>query len=149
MTCCRLGQGAEPVYLGGEAGQDVVRPWPILQVPGEYKGGHSETWGWEGGRHRRLLTFLPSVVLPNGKWHLPSILATLSHIIKGDGKDTMWASLLIQWLRICLAIQGHRFNPWSGKIPHVLEQLSLCTQTTEPPLCSLCPTTTEPLRCNY
>ena len=52
------------------------------------------------------MTFLPSVVLPNGKWHLPSILATLSHIIKGDGKDTMRASLLIQWLRICLAMQG-------------------------------------------
>lgn len=30
--------------------------------------------------------FLPSVVLPNGKRHLPSSLATLSHIVKGDGK---------------------------------------------------------------
>ena len=29
---------------------------------------------------------------------------------------------------------GHRFEPWSGKIPHALEQLSLCTTTTEPML---------------
>ena len=28
----------------------------------------------------------------------------------------------------------HRFNPWSRKIPHALEQLSLCTTTTEPVL---------------
>ena len=26
----------------------------------------------------------------------------------------------------------HRFDPWSGKIPHAAEQLSLCTTTTEP-----------------
>ena len=28
----------------------------------------------------------------------------------------------------------HRFDPWSGKIPHVLEQLSLCATTIEPVL---------------
>ena len=26
---------------------------------------------------------------------------------------------------------GHRFNPWSGKIPHATEQLSLCVTTIE------------------
>ena len=26
---------------------------------------------------------------------------------------------------------GYRFDPWSGKIPHALGQLSLCTTTTE------------------
>ena len=29
---------------------------------------------------------------------------------------------------------GHRFEPWSGKIPHAMEQLSPCTTTTEPVL---------------
>ena len=27
--------------------------------------------------------------------------------------------------------RGHGFNPWSGKIPHVVGQLSLCTTNTE------------------
>ena len=24
------------------------------------------------------------------------------------------ASLVVQWLRVCFAMQGHRFDPWSG-----------------------------------
>ena len=27
--------------------------------------------------------------------------------------------------------KGHGFDPWSGKIPHAMEQLSLSTMTTE------------------
>ena len=27
--------------------------------------------------------------------------------------------------------RGHGFHPWSGKIPHVVKQLSLCTTTAE------------------
>ena len=27
--------------------------------------------------------------------------------------------------------RGHGFDPWSGKIPHVVEQLSPCATTTE------------------
>ena len=38
------------------------------------------------------------------------------------------------WIRIHQC-REHRFNPWSGKIPHALEQLSPCATTTEP-LCS-------------
>ena len=30
--------------------------------------------------------------------------------------------------------RGHGFEPWSGKIPHAAEQLSLCATTTEPAL---------------
>ena len=41
-------------------------------------------------------------------------------------------SLVVQWLRICLPMQGHGFEPWSGKIPHAAEQLSPCATTTEP-----------------
>ena len=43
-------------------------------------------------------------------------------------------SLVAQWLRIHLPMQGrgHGFEPWSGKIPHAVEQLSPCATTTEP-----------------
>ena len=34
------------------------------------------------------------------------------------------ASLVVQWLRIHLTVQG--FNPWSRKIPHASRQLSPC-----------------------
>ena len=30
--------------------------------------------------------------------------------------------------------RGHQFNPWSRRISHAKEQLSPCTQTTEPVL---------------
>ena len=31
--------------------------------------------------------------------------------------------------------QGHRFDPWCGKIPHAAEQLSPCATTIEPACC--------------
>ena len=34
-------------------------------------------------------------------------------------------SLVAQWLRIHLPMKGPVFDPWSGKIPHAAEQLSL------------------------
>ena len=40
-------------------------------------------------------------------------------------------------------------EPWSGKIPHAVEQLSPCAATTEPVLWSLWATTTEPTCHNY
>ena len=44
------------------------------------------------------------------------------------------APLVVQWLRIRLPMQGHGFDPWSGKIPHATEQLSPGATTTEPAL---------------
>ena len=41
------------------------------------------------------------------------------------------ASLVIQWLRIHLAMPGHGFDPWSRKIPHASGQLSSCVTITE------------------
>ena len=35
------------------------------------------------------------------------------------------------WESACQC-RGHRFEPWSGKIPHAVEQLSPCATTTEP-----------------
>ena len=39
-------------------------------------------------------------------------------------KQAIGASLVVQWLRIRLLMQGTRFKPWSRKIPHAVEQLS-------------------------
>ena len=43
-----------------------------------------------------------------------------------------WASLVVQRLRICLAVQGHQFDPWSRKIPHDAGQLTLYITSIEP-----------------
>ena len=43
---------------------------------------------------------------------------------------TWWQS---GWESACQC-RGHGFEPWSGKIPHATEQLSLCATTTEPAL---------------
>ena len=43
-------------------------------------------------------------------------------------------SLVVQWLRICLPMQGTQVRALVRKIPHAAEQLSPCTTTTEPVL---------------
>ena len=50
----------------------------------------------------------------------------------GGSKKKYRASLVVQWLRICLPMQGTRFKPWSGKIPHAVEQLGPWATITEP-----------------
>ena len=59
--------------------------------------------------------------LPHQRW-------TPYHL-KPPGKPKMHrgASLVAQSLRIRLPCRRHEVDPWSGKIPHVLEQLSMCT----------------------
>ena len=47
-------------------------------------------------------------------------------------KLTRETSLVVQWLRIHLPMQGI----WSGMTAHVAEQLSPCTTTTEPASCN-------------
>ena len=43
-------------------------------------------------------------------------------------------SWVVQWLRIWLQSRGHRFDPWSQKIPHAEGQLKPCTTTAKPVL---------------
>lgn len=43
---------------------------------------------------------------------------------------------------------GHGLDLWSWRIPHAIEQLSLCTITTEPVLQSLEATSAEPTHCS-
>ena len=56
---------------------------------------------------------------------------------------------MTQWIRIHLSVEGTQVPPWSGKIPHFLEQLSLCATTEVQALQSPKATTTEPTCCNY
>ena len=44
--------------------------------------------------------------------------------------------------------RGHGFNPWSGEIPHAVEELSPCATTTEPVLWIRGAATTEPRDAN-
>ena len=46
-------------------------------------------------------------------------------------KDGAGTFLVAQWLRISLPVQGHGFDPWSGKIPHAAEWLGPCAAATE------------------
>ena len=37
---------------------------------------------------------------------------------------------MAQWVRICLLMREHGFEPWSGKIPHAAERLGPWATTT-------------------
>ena len=69
-------------------------------------------------------------------WHTLSVLLQYLLACKAlKSAGGRGASLVVQWLRIHLLMQGrHRFNPWSGKIPYAVGQLSLCSTTSEPAL---------------
>ena len=47
-------------------------------------------------------------------------------------KAPLWAYLVVQWLGVHSAMQGTWFDPWSGRIPCVADQLSPCAVTTGP-----------------
>ena len=62
-------------------------------------------------------------------------------------------SLVVQWLRISCQCRGHRFEPWSRKIPHAVEQLShtpqllsLRSRARKPQLRK--PVSLQPMLCN-
>ena len=81
----------------------------------------------------------PGTRLPTlRRWNLQS--RKFTPIVYASGLVTVieiigWGtSLVAQWLRICLPMQGHGFEPWSVKIPHATERLSPWATTTEPAL---------------
>ena len=45
-------------------------------------------------------------------------------------KNLVGASLMVQWLKICLLMRGHRVKPWSERIPPAKEQQNLWATTT-------------------
>ena len=60
---------------------------------------------------------------------------------KPSTKWENWDSLVVQWLRIRLPVQGTRVQALVWKIPHAAEQLSPCATTPEP-------VHLEPVLCN-
>ena len=58
----------------------------------------------------------------------------VTELPKSHDKTFNGAFPVAQWLRIACQCRRHGFEPWSGKIPHAVEQLSLCATTTEPAL---------------
>ena len=51
-------------------------------------------------------------------------------------KKIFETSLVVQWIRIHLPMKEHRLDPWSGKIPHAVEQLSPRATNTKPASCN-------------
>ena len=47
-----------------------------------------------------------------------------------EGSLSLWSS----GLEATLQFWGHQFDPWSGRIPHTMEQLGLWTMATKPAL---------------
>ena len=80
---------------------------------------------------------------------ISSEVCRLEFWLRLKSRHQLRASLVVHWIRIHQC-REHRFNPWSGKIQHALEQLSPCASTTEP-LCSnyWCLRALKPTDCNY
>ena len=77
--------------------------------------------------------------------HLNHSLFTLPHTIMHLGDLQTFAHTMIQWNNLldfpggttdetACQCKRHGFDPWSGKIPQALEQLSRCVTTTDPKL---------------
>ena len=66
-------------------------------------------------------------------------------LYKGSSRLPWWVSGK-ESSRQC---RRHRFDPWSGKIPHNVEQPSPCIAITEPVLWGPGAATTEPMCRNY
>ena len=79
---------------------------------------------------------------------IPSLTTTLYWTLSVAKEGLPWWFTVEEFACQC---RGYGFNPWSGKIPHAMEQLSPCATTTEPTcsnfwsLCSssLCSATRE------
>ena len=92
----------------------------------------------------RVLTGVWQLLLPH--FPLPSFLLTaLRH--NGQLTAPQTHEIGLPWWRSgyesACQCRGHRFEPWSGEIPHAAEQLSPRATTTEPALYSPRATTTE------
>ena len=77
-----------------------------------------------------MLTWTALAVHLSGREKDQVLCTQLVLVPPADNKNP-GALLVAQWLRICLPMQGHVFDPWPAKIPHVAEQLNPCAATTE------------------
>ena len=61
-----------------------------------------------------------------GKWHTLFLLPVIVSL--------EYKPLDFLWCKSAWQCRGYQFDPWSGKIPRAVEQLSPCSTTTEPKL---------------
>ena len=64
--------------------------------------------------------------------HSKSRDSFLKLVKENDQEKEGRTSLVVQWLRIHLPVQGDGFNLWPGKMPHATEQVSLGARTMKP-----------------
>ena len=108
--------------------------------------GHTSTW-------QSKTQFIRKHLKPSALCQAQQATITNGH--KSNGLGT---SLVVQWLRIRLAMQGMWVQPMGTKIPHAAEPLSPCAATTkpkhkaeDPKLCNkdpMCRTTTRSSQIN-
>lgn len=74
------------------------------------------------------------------------IIMTVMWMLRGQERSrkiqNLWATLVVPWLKMHLAMQETPVRPLVQEDTHVTEQLSPCTTTTEPK----CPRVTLPKR---
>ena len=94
------------------------------------------SWYWRGSKSKDTNIQRCQEILPSSRKSKTSpyinIIHTFFPFTLGLQNSVCSASLVVQWLRVCLAMQGHQFSLWSGKIPYAKQQLNPCTTTTEP-----------------
>ena len=89
-------------------------------------------WEWFLTDHSFQLFFMISTPPPSDfNTAILFFLFVLTILVKNLETGT---SLVAQWFKSACQCRGHRFDPWSRKIPHAAEQLSPCAGTTEPVL---------------
>ena len=70
-------------------------------------------------------------------WHLYFLAQAQKCLLERNAELFVGIPNQLPWWHSGLECGEHRFNPWSGKIPHATEQRSLYTTTAEP-VCYKC-----------
>ena len=111
--------------------KQVIRPGALGRPRGMGWGGR-----WERGSAWR--TYVNPWLIHVNVWQksLQYCKAISLQLIKNNSNNSsgIGASLVAQWETIHLSMQETWFHPWSGKIPHAVEQLSACNTAID--LCS-------------
>ena len=114
-------------------GAELWRDWPCGVWGSTSRGMAPATLS---GKHRDLSPAPPHPQILRQKQKNPARLQPWAPSSLSP-RTALGTSLVAQWLRICLPLQGTQVRalvPWCRKIPHAAEQLSPCATTTEPAL---------------
>ena len=110
---------------------------------GKIEGRRRQGWQrmkWLDG----ILTWWIRVWASSGSWWWtgkPGVLQSMGsqRVVHNWATELNWTGIPVVKKSACQC-KWHRFDPWSGKIPHAMEQLSTCTTTPDtcgPRTCAL------------